>query len=537
MVQTRGTKLMPVYRLVNVIQNKNGNYTFRKVVPKELRQIVGKTEIKISLGTTDFHIATINAKEHEAEATRLIENARKLLAGEDIRISAEHLEEIARTHSAEQAQAGRLASLYTPKAARKKAKSTLNERMNLLHLPTGGSDNEIIDGMVRQILDESKLPHSDFNTNAVRDILVQARWNSLKLQRKGLQGKAWGPPPTTSSVQTSAPTRTESGGPLLSVVMEDYFKDVTPTAQTEHESRQSVTRFSALHGDQPIASITADQLRAFRDALPDWGDRKANGRQPLKGATVNKHLNMLNAILRWASKRDIIDKNPMLAVTRPKQHDSIRRRPWSTEDLVKIFNGPWYDAGQTRSGLFWLPLLSLYSGARAGELAQLRSGDISQIDGVWVFEVTSQSALLDTEERTTTKNEGSVRTIPVHQKLEEIGFISFVSGIKQAHQTRLFPEFQRGSIGSVAKIFSNTFSDYTKDLGINKATQSFHSFRHNFKDRCREAGIPEEASDQITGHSNPSTGRSYGTGYSELKLKSYIDQVSYPGLNLSHLHP
>ncbi|MEQ8396410.1 DUF6538 domain-containing protein [Thalassobaculum sp.] len=514
-----------------------GTYFFRKVVPKEVRHIVKKTEIKVSLKTTDFKVAASRANEEEAIANLTIQNARSLLAGEDVRISAEQLAVIAKSHTDDQAFAGRLASQYTPEAARNDATSAITERMNSLHFPSVGRDNEIIDELVDSVLEKAVLPRSPFNRNAVRDVLVQARWNGLNLQRRGMQGEAWeAPVPNQSPEPIVAPSADLKMGPLLSTVMEDYFRDVRPTPQTEHEWRQSVSRFSKLHGDVPIAAITASQLRAFRDALPDWGDRRAKGRQPLKGATVNKHLNALGAILNWAVKQGIIEKNELLAVSRPDEGDSIQRRPWSDENLIKIFNGSWYEAGQTRAALFWVPLLALYSGARAGELVQLRCRDVWQEDATWVFAVTSQSDLLDANEQTTAKTKGSRRIVPVHRELERMGFSRFIEGRRQSDEKRLFPEFRRGRMGSIAKMFSSEFSEYIRSLGIENPTQSFHSFRHSFKDRCREAGIPEEVSDRLTGHSNPSVGRRYGAGYSVPKLKEYIDQVSYPRLNLSHLY-
>jgi integrase len=37
-----------------------------------------------------------------------------------------------------------------------------------------------------------------------------------------------------------------------------------------------------------------------------------------------------------------------------------------------------------------------------------------------------------------------------------------------------------------------------------------HGFQHSFKTMCREAGIPEEIHDSITGHDDGSVSRGYG---------------------------
>ena len=47
---------------------------------------------------------------------------------------------------------------------------------------------------------------------------------------------------------------------------------------------------------------------------------------------------------------------------------------------------------------------------------------------------------------------------------------------------------------------------------------TFHSFRHTFKDLCRNALIPRELHHALTGHASPgqveNVGDSYGEGYS-----------------------
>src|SRR5688572_12573985 len=56
---------------------RSGVYRFRRAVPDELRDIIGKREIKISLRTTDFAVAKRRAAAESIKADRLIEEARK----------------------------------------------------------------------------------------------------------------------------------------------------------------------------------------------------------------------------------------------------------------------------------------------------------------------------------------------------------------------------------------------------------------------------------------------------------------------------
>jgi integrase len=48
-------------------------------------------------------------------------------------------------------------------------------------------------------------------------------------------------------------------------------------------------------------------------------------------------------------------------------------------------------------------------------------------------------------------------------------------------------------------------------LGIkDRRIQPAHAFRHRFKTMCRDAGIPQETHDALTGHSIDGEGAAYG---------------------------
>ena len=71
-------------------------------------------------------------------------------------------------------------------------------------------------------------------------------------------------------------------------------------------------------------------------------------------------------------------------------------------------------------------------------------------------------------------------------------------------------------------------------VGIKDRRKVFHSFRHTFKDACREARIPQEAHDALTGHSEGTNqGSNYGSGQYPLSaLTAAIADVCYAGLEL-----
>src|SRR5687767_15954049 len=76
MVQKRDTIAMGYSYLLHR-HPRSGVYRFRRAVPDELRDIIGKREIKVSLRTTDFATAKRRAATESIKADRIIEDARK----------------------------------------------------------------------------------------------------------------------------------------------------------------------------------------------------------------------------------------------------------------------------------------------------------------------------------------------------------------------------------------------------------------------------------------------------------------------------
>jgi integrase len=81
------------------------------------------------------------------------------------------------------------------------------------------------------------------------------------------------------------------------------------------------------------------------------------------------------------------------------------------------------------------------------------------------------------------------------------------------------------------------WSPYMREvIGIKDENKVLYSLRHNFKDVCRQAGLPEDVHDQLTGHSNPKVSRTYGSRLFPIEpLHEGMQKITYKGLDLSHL--
>lgn len=184
-----------------------------------------------------------------------------------------------------------------------------------------------------------------------------------------------------------------------------------------------------------------------------------------------------------------------------------------------------------RDWRYWLPIISLYSGARLGEIAQLFIEDIRQDRGVWIFHITPEGATDDKS----VKTEGSARVVPVHPELIRLGLLDYHAEQKTAGETRLFPTAERDTRGHFGEP-SRFFGRYFEKIGVKvDNTTKFHSLRHGVTDAFRRAGYLDEEFGMLLGHTAGTTTGRYGVmPEGDLtRRKKLIDAIAYPGLVLN----
>jgi len=263
-------------------------------------------------------------------------------------------------------------------------------------------------------------------------------------------------------------------------------------------------------GAIPLRAIRPDHGRTFLEALQARG---------IAHGTILNHLKVLKAMLSVAVDTQLIKDNPLATVKVPaEQGNSVRksRVPFSHEDVATILEKLPTDEGPARR---WIPVIGLYTGMRIEEISQLAPADIREesyrdAGGVarktYVFYVTEEG------EGQGIKNRSSHRRVPVHPELVRMGLISFVKGAKGS---RVFSELKADKYGREAATFGKWFTAtfLRKTCGINSPRKTFHSFRHLFKDVMRDAGVHEQVSDALTGHTTGSESRKYGDDFYPLR--------------------
>jgi len=281
---------------------------------------------------------------------------------------------------------------------------------------------------------------------------------------------------------------------------------------------------------------------------------KASGlTNTLSPASVNGYLCKMRAILNFAVREELLDRNPArgLAVVDPVRSRD-KRLPFSTDQLRLIFNAPLYSGcvddwlgyatpgpNRPRRGRFWVPLIALFAGLRLNEACQLDVADVLVVEGVDCLLVSAGIASPSNDKRL--KTASSERYIPIHPTLRQMGFLDFVAERSRAGGRKLFPELHVSSTGYYSDPFSKWFRRFLAKAGAAQPKTCFHSFRHCYRDALREARIEHDIGLALGGWTSASgkegseTAASYGRGYRLTTLAKAMERIEYQDLDLRHL--
>jgi integrase len=138
----------------------------------------------------------------------------------------------------------------------------------------------------------------------------------------------------------------------------------------------------------------------------------------------------------------------------------------------------------------WITLIAMYHGMRRGEICQLRREDIqrdSQSNRLYFF-VRSLGADQNV------KNANSVRKVPIHEKVLSLGFMDWVKKM----DGNIFEDVEAYSVTSWFSRFMSKHGVASKDEYGNIRT--FHSFRHSFITKVRNAYPNLHHIQEVVGH-------------------------------------
>lgn len=317
-------------------------------------------------------------------------------------------------------------------------------------------------------------------------------------------------------------------------------------AQTIAEKEAVFEDFLTCFGDDiPLNSITKEEVThrwrneeftrqnkkdiEKQDKLIAQGKGEKVEVRRLSPGRIEKRRGYLVKFFNWAIEGGTYKHaNPMsqkMFTKKQIENATASYREFTTEDIRTLFSSD-YPVEMSEPDLYWIPLMSLYSGARLGELCNLRVETFQIIDGIKVCLIEDG------------KNKASKRTLPLHSKLLELGLWEYAQALKERCCDFFLPHepenYRSKSVG-------RQWGKWVSKCGITDDQKTFHSFRSTAITDMHNAGEEQAghvAIQRSVGHTTSGASGSHGQyvrGLALVKLKEAIESVDHAQFDVAHL--
>lgn len=283
--------------------------------------------------------------------------------------------------------------------------------------------------------------------------------------------------------------------------------------------------------DIKIQDVTTYELQEFINSKKDYAN-----------SYIDKIYEMLGSIFKEAIKKDIILKNPLVNVIKPKSSKKDKEIEALTIEEQKAFvsaleNEPY-------KNIF---LVALHTGMRIGEILALQPQDIDFKSNLINIDNTltkSQEGKVLVGE--TTKTYESTRKIPITIILKPIledclaNYISNKNNLLFCHSNgsiiapaTINSHFKKICKNANIKVTTKLIKRKVKNkkdrtINLKTSTVNTHMLRHTYATRCIEAGIPAPVLQKLLGHKDISvTINTYTTIFNKFKEDALNNYIKY----------
>ncbi|WP_420389604.1 DUF6538 domain-containing protein [Marinobacter sp.] len=540
---------MTVLRLKSSLHRRpeSSNLFYRKVIPEELRPFFGKREIKHSFRTADPVAARARYHYVSACIERQFASARAQLEG-SVDITESHLQQLAdqwcQWRSLE--CSGNSSAVPSVLKFLKQETGRLNTPPTFLNLDSPAQANSL-DKLQKALGSDARtlllsqgiaLNHKGAKFHQLLIVLAE---QALLLER---------PEPREPTRKDDFVSGSET--PTLKDIWNRFEALYSASDNPKDRGKVATYRsdFSKLiqhAGDVRLSMLTREHALTFRDALkelpdttiPDFEKRCGMKAKDLRKLTLNHQrtiaseenlpvrtasgvkaaLKRVAAVLAFAD-RELQSKhnafNPMPMV--PNSQTQLRGEAfeYTKEEIERLLTSD--DILRALSvDEIWCMLVLYMTGARLGEVTPMVGEDLVQI-----HQTEALSIREDHSRGRTVKNYSSIRKVPIHPFLKDLGFIEYATKpAKEPIFTSLWD-----TTGNKANRFSRKLKMLGQEQGIRSTVRPAHGFRHHVIGLWREAEKRQDLQDAYLGHAN----RSQQSGYSNFSNLAKTASTVWPPL-------
>lgn len=309
-------------------------------------------------------------------------------------------------------------------------------------------------------------------------------------------------------------------GTTLEQAKEDYLVERKSALKdsTWRKHRGVLQAFIKTMGNLDVAMVSARTVTDFKKSLLAL-NRAAT--------TINDQISILYGFFDFCINNKVVNMvNPardLYVVGASNKAESYE--PFEASELQKIFQPPLYRKKMKMPDFFWAPLIALFTGARAEEIASLDAADIKHVKGIWIIDIQKG------------KTVNAARKVPIHQQLLDLGLVDYQASVLNAGYKKLFPHVLPG-LNGYKKNLSRMFGNYLDlpEVNIVHELKVFHSFRHTVVTALTNAGVNEGLKRALVGH-DIDTRTSSHDDYTHAKfltlenLQEAINKLRYEGMD------
>lgn len=554
----------------NYILLRSSGYYLRYNTPKRFKEVLCKRELRYTLKTHLLSEAKRRARKLVCRIETLLEDLQK----KSMNLTDTEIHALIQQHvnlERQWIEESYLTTKFQHKDVAAEHADTIEHVVGYLQEDLAANNFRKVEAEVIKLLkdhsdmeiDTESLPFLKLCREYSRCKIELSKYNESLLRGRDLLGATtYLKPSITHSARPDNHPLDDT--PLIDSIIEDFLSDHLAGKGIGKDAiegyRTSIRDLQDVLGNVTVKSISYDDGCKFRDTLLKLPKNRNKLKQfkdlsipeilqlslppeieRISGVTVAGRMTNCKTIFDWLVARRIIDQNPfsnIKTISKKRERDLF-----DSEDLALFFSSALYTQGHdyrqrptTKASHWWLPLLALFTGARAGELIQMRLEDVMTIDEVLSFRIVD-----DEEAGQRVKTEAGRRTLPVHPTLLSLGFNTYLREIKESGLDRVLGALSasgRKPSVSATRWYGDTYRKKHLPARFEGDGLSLHSFRHTYITAALNSGIDVRHVQQLVGHEQGRTmgaTATYDKGAPIPQLFEEIKKIQFDAVDVGRL--
>ncbi len=280
--------------------------------------------------------------------------------------------------------------------------------------------------------------------------------------------------------------------------------------------------FIAFAGDVDVAAVRPLTIKEYKKKM--LAEKKA-------ATTINDHIVILTGFFDYCidNKVAAMDNPARGLLVKGAANKAQSYQVFTDNELGRIFAPETYLARMKLPDFYWCPLIALYTGARAEEIASLTLDQITTKHGIWIFDILQG------------KTENAEREVPIHDSLLELGLLDYCDSVRMTGHPQLFPHLVNGKNG-FKKNMTRMFGEHldSPEVNIKNPLKVFHSFRHTVVTMLTDKGVNDGQKRFLVGHdidTRTSAHDDYihGDALTFPNLRTAINRLGYESVHVASL--